>query len=311
MAKRKSKKKIEYLPQKFLVSEKHEIHSMAKMNSSFAENIIGQNRKDYTKVFMDEMDGIINAPFSKNFVINIMGGIGRQMGIFKSSLGLQLALKFYPDFDVEKQLALTYSDLNLLVKSNAKRDMLFILDEQVRDLKHSQIMMLCNTIESCREKGLSFILIGVPEVMRTVSDWQLSRLGESSDEYLPKKTVYYSLGKKIDNRKFYMGLFKWNITPLDNEKWKKLWEKYMKKKTIHQDKVIDGKVTGFPVAKYAKLILEKEGVSDKLITERGNIKKPVLKLVINEEFPDITNKERQFIYTYILEAFEESKITET
>jgi len=288
--------KQKFLQPEFMISEKHEIHVLCSVNTSFYSNIVSNTKKDYTEVFMKEIKNFVYSDYPQNFIINITGGIGRKMGIFKSSLGMQLALEFYPNFNVNTHLAFSYEDLLLLTK-NAKRNELFILDEQVRDRKQSAIDRLCNVIESCRERGLSFILIGVPEILRTVSDYRLERLGESPNSYLPNKTVYYSLSKRVESRKYYMGYIRRNITPLSNKNWKLVWDEYMEKKSSHQQKVLDGKITGFPIEEYANQLMKDEKFADCIID--GKLISSMLNLIVTQKFPDITNNERKLIKTLI------------
>lgn len=287
-----------YLKPKFTQSEIKELSRLSYVNSSFRDYVMGKKREDWTDILMEELDSIVNSKFPKNFVLNIKGGIGRQMGIFKSALGLQIALKLKPDFNPLTHCAQTYVEINRLVKKHATRGDLFVLDEQVRDLKRSQMLHLMNIIESCRERQISFIIIGVPETLRTVSDYMLERFGESDDEHLPAKTVYYSVRKRGSDANFYYGFFRWNITPLSDPKWSSIWEQYMQSKSHHQERVIDGTVGQFDFVTYTKEIMSSEDFNFlEYLTDRGKANKPKIKNLVYKHYPNVTHEERRMVST--------------
>ena len=219
-------------------------------------------------------------------------------------MGIQLAFRLDPTFDINERVAFTPREMNELVKKHGNRKQVFLLDEQVHDLKQSSEKMMANIIESCRERQLCFILIGVPERYYTFSDYYLERLGESADKHLPRKTVYYTIHKILDEKKTYRGLFKWNITPLTDKKWKAAWKQYMVHKDLHQQQAIEQKLTGFNIELYADNIIKlpafEECVTDDAITRE---KRGYLKTIIFKEYPDMTNDERAMIYHEVISKF--------
>jgi len=278
------------------------------MNRTFAQNVVsGRYKINYTKPFFTEVYDTLNGPYTLNIVLNIKGGIGRQTGIFKSSLGCQIALELDPQFCIDKNLAFTYNELDDKVKKYGKerKNQVFVLDEQMRDLKQSAILRLCNIIDSCRERGMSFIVMGVPEILgvRTFSDYQLERFGESNNTHLPKKSIYYAVRKTADSGRFYLGYIRWNVTPLTDKKWGEFWDKYMVRKIEHQHNVMEGHASGFNFENHAKELMARDEFMQKIISDVGKLKRPVLKFEVYREFPDVTKDERNMIYNYIVEAF--------
>lgn len=279
--------------------------SLSQISPSFNEYVL-KKKIDYTNILIDEISGFLNGSIPRNFVINIGGLIGRDTGIFKTSLGLQVSLKLDPYFNIKERVAFTPNQLNEKIKLHGKnlRKAIFFLDERTKDLKKSATMRLSNIIESCRERQFCFILVGVSEDIFTISDYFLKRVGESSDSYLPKKTVYYSVSKKIDNRNMYRGYIKWNITPLSNNKWNKIWnEEYMPLKQQFQQMAIEQNITAMPLKQISLEFMKSEGF-EICIKESGKINKQSLKKEIYKRFPDVTADERDYIYVEVIDLYE-------
>ena len=295
---------VKYLPIELLESEKQDIISLSKISPSFNEHIL-QNKNDYTNVLFGEIGYFLNGNIPRNFVINIGGLVGRFTGIFKTSLGLQIAMKNDPYFNVKERLAFTPNQLNEKIKKYGSdvRKAIFVLDERTKDLKKSAVMRLSNIIETCRERQFCFILIGVDDNEFTISDYILGRMGESDDKYLPKKTVYYSVKKKIEKRTMYRGYIKHNIIPLSNKRWNKVWNiEYMKLKQEFQQLAIDQKITAMPLKQIALEFMKRNNFLD-CINEKGKLNKQSLRREVYKSFSDVTSDERNYIYSEVVDLY--------
>jgi hypothetical protein len=300
----------EYLPIQLSETEKMDIIDLAKANTSFYE--VWKNKIEISQVILSELRNILYGPIPRNFVVNIKGNIGRQTGVFKTSFGCQLALTLDPTFNVEERMGFTPQQLLAKIKKYATRRQVFVLDERVRDFKLSGEQQLANIIESCRERQLCFVLIGVPEQAMTFSDYHFERLGESGDEYLTneidlngdkvmtgKKTVYYLVRKITESRKLYRGYIRWNITPLTDRKWFTFWTGYMIDKREHQQKAIERTLTGFNFHQEAVHIMKSEDY-DKCLDYDAKLIKGKLRNIIYMKYPDNTNSERKMIFDEVI-----------
>lgn len=292
-----------YLKPSFTRSELFGIEETASMNRTFYENVLAR-QNDLTDQFFSELYEIMNGPIPRNFVLNIRGGIGRQTGVFKTSSGIQISQLLDPTFTIRERVAFTTREAGEIVKEYATRKQIFLVDEHVRDLKQSSELALANTIESCRERQLCFILIGVPERYYTFSDYFLERLGESHDKYLPRKTVYFSVKKIVEGRDMYRGFIHWNVTPLTDEKWRATWEEYMVRKARHQENAINQQLTGFNITEYARRVINNELFAGVEVNENGIARggRGYLKNIIFKMYPDMTNAERDMIYHEVLNS---------
>ena len=293
------------LPIQLTPTEQDDVIELCRANPTFHQYIY-RAKRDYTNEFMRELRDVVYGKIPRNFVLNIKAGIGRQRGVFKSSFGNQLAITLDPQFNVKERVAFTTYDLNEKIKKYAGEKQIFLLDEQVRDLKYASEQRLANIIDACRERQLCFIMIGVQEAITTISDYQLERLGESEDKYLPEKTVAFCLKKKLGTSPQYRGFIKWELTPLTGNKlgsnatltpkiWAKFWEEYMLLKRHHQQKAIDQQLTSFNF-KDASIKLRKLKDFEACTNPNGILNKQKLKNLIYIKFPDVTNEERKMIY---------------
>jgi hypothetical protein len=295
---------MEYLKIHWSVTERQDVYELAQTSQSFYQNVMVK-KTDLTKTIKDEMSYMLNGRIPRNFILNVRGLIGNHSGVFKSSLGIQLAMELDPTFNVKERLAFTANDLNDKLKQFADRKQIFVLDETLHDLKQSAEMRLANIAESCREKQICLILIGIPERTITFSTYWLERFGESADEFLPKKTVYYLLRKVQEGKKFYRGYIKHNIIQLNNPVWRDIWDEYMIHKSVHQERVIEQQVTAFDFERHAKDLFKKyKNKSNAYMTPKGKIDKPRVKNIILKEFSDITNQERASIQAEFIAMLE-------
>jgi len=288
----------DFLPIYFTTTEKQDLKDLAEAFPSFYRNVL-QLKINLTPTIKEELKNILYGKIPRNFIINIKNMIGSPTGVFKSTFGLQaFAMELDPTFNVAERVAFTPNQLNDLIKKYAIRKQIFVLDERVHDLKVSAELRLANIAESCRERQICLVLIGVTEKFLNISHYHFERFGESSDEFLPRKTVYFLVKKITDTRKIYRGYVKHIVTPLTDESWNKVWGDYMKLKSEHQEKVIQQQITGFDFEKSAMNLFAKykdEIFKGGYINSSGNISSSMLRNLIYKEMPDVTNEERKMV----------------
>ena len=284
------------LPPKFTDSEVADIRDKSGSSPTFYDYVIVE-KENVTGQILTELDTILNGKIPRNFVIMIKGGIGRQSGIFKSCLGHQLALKLDPTFTYEERVGFTINELTDKIKKYGGKKQIYVLDERVRDLKTGAFIRLANIIESCREDQLSFIVIGIPDTNFVMPDYCFERLGESDDDELPKKTVYYSVRKDFENKRHYRGFLRWNITELSDKQWGEYWNEYMTHKKVHQERAKKQELTGFDFKKHSNALMKSNEFRGCIDFDRGKLKKQLVKNLVYLKFPDVTNEERKMIYS--------------
>ena len=294
---------MEYLKIHWNRSEMQDVRDMAETNASFYRNIL-QRKTNYTNIIKEELLNILYGKIPRNFIINIKNGIGSPTGVFKSSMGLQLAMELDPTFNINERVAFTPNQLNDLIRNNAGRKQVFVLDERIHDLKVSADMRLANIAESCRERQLCIIMIGVSEKFLNISHYHFERFGESNDSYLPNKTVYYVVKKVSEGRKVYRGYITHNITPLSDPTWQTTWEQYMQLKAAHQEMVIQQKVSAFDFETKARELTDSDEFVAECVSSEGTPVKGKIKNFIYKHFPDITNEERKMIYVELTDTLD-------
>lgn len=314
-------------------AEKEQIRKLILENPTF----INVFNKDWTKNVIDDLSYKLYGKIPRNFLINISGLIGTPTGIFKSTLGLQIALTLDNTFTLQNRVAFTINSLIDKVRDNSEfymtdyqlykfkdeyegeyeihklkkpiynfqnelcnnlvllRKMIFFLDEQTKSLKTGSLVRLKNLIDTCRERQLCFITCGVDSYEMNFSTYDLQRIQESHDNYLPKKTVQYAVYDR--ERDIYYGYFKWNITPLTDLNWNNFWKKYSILKTEFQRNVMQQQINSMDYEDYAMEIIESEDF-DKCFVETKTGERLLISLLrslIIKKFPDLTNQERDTI----------------
>jgi len=279
----------DYLPISLNQTEEDDISDLASSNESFL--VVLRDKNDMTPVILSEIHNIFEGKIPRNFIINIRGRIGRRSGVFKSSFGMQLAMAIDPTFNLKERFAFTPNHLNRLVSKYATRKQVFMMDEYIHDTKISVMNRLRNIMESCREMQLCFILCGIPEQFAGYSDYTFERLGESNDSFLPKKSVYFMVKKssEIMFNRSYRGIFKWNITPLSDNKWSSIWKEYSEMKSNHQLNATNQTLSGLDVR---ELI---ESMSKSELDFAKGLKRKELLPFLKLKFPDYTKEERDML----------------
>lgn len=261
--------------------------------------------KDWTKIMDDDLNYRLNGAIPRNWVMNIRGLIGTPTGIFKSSLGMCYARSLDPTFNIKERVAFTPAELNKKVKKYSERKQIFFMDEQINDLKESQMLKLQNIVESCREQQMCFIFCGVPKQYKTFCTYLLERFDETPDDILPQKSVRYMVRNPETDE--FRGFIKYDIPVLKDPQgkltdWGVFWEEYMVKKTEHQNRVKFESITSFDYEHYGKEFMEENGHEELLkITSKGDtrIDMTLLGMSVRKKYADFTNQEKMDITKYI------------
>lgn len=185
--------------------------------------------------------------------------------------------------------------------------MIFFLDEQTKTLKQGGIIRLQNLADTCRQRQISFVTAGVEQYGMHFTTYQLKRIQESSDDYLPAKRVRYAVYD--EDRDFYYGFFQWDITPLTDPKWKKFFEEYSQLKTDFQRVAISQQTQAMNFEEYAQEIIDSESFSKtfKLLKDgRKVLQSALVRNVIFQKFPDLTENDRSMILSQVKMQLQES-----
>lgn len=276
--------------------EKAMIEDLYRREPSFKRAL----SRDWTKTVWDELNFRFNGKIPRNFVLNIRGLVGTPTGIFKSAMGLCIAKAIDPTFNIQERVAFTSNELNIKVKQHAKRKQVFFKDEEVHDLKESQMIKLQNIVEGCREEQMCFIMCGVPKEYRTFSTFILERLDETHDDYLPRKKVRYLIRDPESDT--FLGHFIMEIPPLvekdgSQSAWGAFWAEYMLLKKAYQDRVRFESVTDFNYEHYAKELLEGGYEQFVSVTKKGmqRVDMGLLGMEVRRKYADFTQQEKQDI----------------
>jgi hypothetical protein len=300
-------------------------------------------QEDWTEEVIRDLKNRLYGRIPRNFVINIGGLISTPTGIFKSTMGLQIALQIDPMFTLKGRVAFSINHLLDLVRDTSEfslcnkclqdfkngykgtyeeveaeknekcnncenlsdkqvllTKLIYFLDEQTRTLKTGGIIRLQNLIDTCRQRQICFILCGVQQYGMHFTTYELRRIQESSDDYLPLKRVRY--GVYDSDRDIYYGYFQWDIIPLTDHRWKAVFDEYAKIKTEFQRIAISQRTQAMGVEQYAEQIInskEFQKCFKTLNSGRRVLQVAVLRTVINQAYPDITISERTDILSEV------------
>lgn len=262
-------------------------------------------KKDWTQIMNDDLNYRLNGAIPRNWVLNIRGLIGTPTGIFKSSMGMCIARALDPTFTIKERVAFTPAELNKKIKQYADRHQVFFMDEQVHDLKESQMLKLQNIVESNREQQMCFVFCGVPKQYKTFSTFSLERFDETPDELLPKKSVRYMVRNPETDE--FRGFIQYEIPVLKDPQgnltdWGKFWEEYMVRKTEHQNRVRFESITSFDYEHYAKEFMEENDFAQFLkVTSKGDTRldMTLIGMSIRKKYADFTQQEKQDIIKFV------------
>lgn len=300
-------------------------------------------KQDWTQNVMQDLHYKLYGRIPRNFLINISGLIGSPTGIFKSTMGLQIALTLDPNFTLQQRVAFSINQLLDKVKEHSEYQLcnkcyydftksykgtwelypdrtnnqcnncdnisdnlvlltklIFFLDEQTKTLKTGGLTRLQNLVDTCRQRQICFITCGVDQYNMSFTTYSLKRVQESKDRYLPKKRVRYAVYD--DERSIYYGYFSWDIFPLTDPFWKSFWTEYSYMKTDFQRIAISQQTQSLDFEEYAEEIINSEDFAKcfretkegNRVMVSGNVRNLIFK-----HFPDLTNQERDMIFSEI------------
>lgn len=303
------------------------------------DSFINCFRHDWTKNVIEDLRNRLYGRIPRNFLLNIKGLVGTPTGIFKSTMGLQLAFLLDPFFNIRQRVAFSVNEIldkirnyteysfcnrclmefqktyrgtyeldninqdikcdncdNLSDKRVLLTKLIFFLDEQSKTLKMGGLMRLANIVDTARQRQICFITCGVEAYDFNFTTYELRRIQESNDNYLPKKIVRY--GVYDPERNFYYGYFKWNITPLTNKMWLSIWKEYSAMKTDFQRVAMSGQIQQMDFESYAEEVMQNKDFP-KCFRLTGTGKRvfqtSIAKALIFKEYPDMTRDEREMI----------------
>lgn len=299
-------------------------------------------KHDWTKNVMEDLRYKLYGKIPRNFLINISGLISNPTGIFKSTMGLQIALSLDPNFDLHKRVAFSINELLRKVQDTSEyilcescyssfsedeiphelydsgvskvcdncgsvarytallTKLIYFLDEQTKSLRTGGLTRLKNLVDTCRQRQICFITCGVEQYGVNFTTYQLKRLQESSDMYLPRKTVRYAVYDDV--RDLYYGYFQWDIIPLTDPRWKSIWDEYSKMKTDFQRRVMAQQTSSATFEQNAEEVMRHDDFQKCFkITKSGDNKldKNMIKTLIFKMNPDLTENEREMILSEI------------
>ena len=277
-------------------AEKADIEDLLRRNHT----LIRALQRNWTKILKEDLNYRLNGQIPRNFVVNVRGGIGTPSGVFKSALGLNMARQLDPTFNVEQRVGFTPAELNRKIKEFGKKKQIFFLDEQIHDLKESQMLQLRNIVDSCREKQMCFIMCGIPVTQKTFSSYLLERFDESDDKYLPDKRVRYLIKNAETDE--YRGHFIADIPNLNDKTgkptdWGNFWATYMLLKSHHQEKVMQANITSFDFEFHANELLESGYEQFLTVNAKGakRLDKGLLAMEVRKLYADFTKTEKDDI----------------
>jgi hypothetical protein len=332
-------------------AEREQIQQVLRENPSFA-NVF---RRDWTKIVVDDLNNRLYGKIPRNFLLNITGLIGVPTGIFKSSMGLQLALMLDPNFNIQQRVAFSvnqlleklesYSEYSLCNKcfieftktsyntyefyptTNAEKKcdncdsvsqtdvlltkMIFFLDEQTKTLRTGNLMRLSNIVDTNRQRQICFITCGVDQYDMHFTTYNLKRVQESSDLYLPQKKVRYAVYD--DSRKIFYGFFDWNIRTLEDKGWFAVWSEYSKLKTNFQRIAIAQQIQTMKYEDMANEVINDADFQKCFFMKRDgqrNMVSDLVRTLIQRRYPDLTENDRRNILSEIkFMMFDEQEAT--
>jgi hypothetical protein len=178
--------------------------------------------------------------------------------------------------------------------------MIFFLDEQTKTLKQGGIIRLQNLADTCRQRQICFVTCGVEQYGMHFTTYNLKRIQESSDDYLPLKRVRYAVYD--DEREIYYGYFQWDITPLTDPDWKNMFDEYSQIKTDFQRVAISQQTQSMNFEEYAQEVIDSDDFAKtfKLLKDgRRVLQSALVRNVIFQRYPDLTESERNMILSQI------------
>ena len=178
--------------------------------------------------------------------------------------------------------------------------LIFFLDEQTKTLKQGGLIRLMNIVDTARQRQICFICCGVEGFDLSFTTYTLKRIQETNDDYLPIKKVRYAVWD--ETRKIFYGFFRWNITPLTDAFWNKVWNEYSLMKTNFQRVALAQQTQQLNLEEYAEDIINSDDFLKCFkVTQTGKkvLQTGILRNLIYQKFSDFTEGERNMILNQI------------
>jgi hypothetical protein len=255
-------------------------------------------REDWTQKVLDDLRGKLYGKIPRNFLINIGGLVGSVTGIFKSTLGLQIALTLDPLFNLKQRVAFSINELLDKVKNNSEYVLCnvcyynFIRDYKGTYEDYDKTGEKCENCDNMADKLilLTKLIFFLDEQTRTLKTGGIVRLQNLVDTCRQRQICFICCGveqydmsfttysfKRIqesnddylpkkrvrygvydDNRRIYYGYFQWDITPLTDPFWNSFWKEYSVMKTDFQRVAISQQTQSMNFEEYAEEIIDSE-----------------------------------------------------
>lgn len=272
-------------------AETEQIKLLLERNMSFRKVF----RDDWTENIMNDLWYSLFGKIPRNFVVNISGMIGTPTGIFKSTMGLQMALRLDRNFDLHNRVAFSIEELLHKVMNYSEYDFCTRCYKEFAMRYHGTYEMQekDSVCRGCRNQArhrvlLTKMIFFLDEQTRTLRRGSLNRLINLIDTCRQRQICFITCGvdqydvnfttyslkrvqessddylpKKIvryaiydETHQIYYGYFQWNVTPLTDPFWSVFWDKYSDMKTEFQRKAIQQRTQANDFRSKAQVVLE-------------------------------------------------------
>lgn len=284
--------KIDYKKLKFTHTrmEKDVLIDLVRDYPSF-KNVFNVKR-NYTEPLTEEIDKRINGVIPKNIVLAVRG----LQGTAKTTCSMLIAVASFPNFDVRKHLAFTNEELLQKIIDYSERKAFFIRDENPYSLRHRSQLELDAVMETNREFQLSFIIVGVGDLIPDSTHFVLESVDMDEINMVSRFAV------KDNKLRTYRGAFLIALPKDKKHKFWKQWKIYSEMKTEFQKKVRERNIEGFNPTEIAMEFVKTGEFKDCFTqTKSGDIKlnKSKLKVELFKKHNNFTNDERAMIQTEV------------
>jgi len=272
-------------------AEKAQIEHMLDSHDTFYKVF----REDWTQKVIDELKYRLYGKIPRNFLINVGGLIGTPTGIFKSSMGLQIAIHLDPLFNLKERVAFSVNELLMKVETNSEKEMCYdhlqeftstytgtyeMQNEKLsvchcgqpsvaRVLLTKMIFFLDEQTQTLKHGGL----LRLQNIVDTVRQRQICFVTCGVDKYGFNYTTYslqrvqesadkYLPKKRVryavhdSERDMYYGYFLWDITELSDLKWNNVWTEYSQMKQQFQRVALAQQISGMDYGEMAVKVME-------------------------------------------------------
>ncbi len=258
-------------------------------------------RQDWTENVINDLKERLFGAIPRNFALNISGLIGTPTGIFKSSMGLQLALSLDSNFSLERNVGFSVNDLLDKIQKYTEFVFCYTCLQLFKQNYKGEFEIIITSPQKCQDCGqtadstalLKRQIYFLDEQTKSLKFGGLVRLQNIIDTNRQRQLCFITCGVKAYNmsfmtyelkriqesnddllpmkrvmyavydpeRDYYYGKFVWDITPLTNTKWNSVWSEYSKMKTKFQRTAVQQQIQAMDYGGYAELIMNNERFS--------------------------------------------------